>query len=215
VWPERYSTRKEASFACVFYQRDGYISPLQNAAEECVDRELRPYFFFLYKIPSYTATAIMPVSSSKIQYRCLPHPLPASPIENTFPDEHFSQKADSIPALHSNSLFRPFSQPAIRIHHPLPPRPPTVVPSSTTNRINGHSPYLNNFNQIFDGPVSATGGGKNENRESLICVPAKGMYPPQVIAVSPFSAYTKQNTVIKTTPVQLCLIGAVHAKQQP
>jgi hypothetical protein len=113
---------------------------------------------------------------SKIQYQCLPHPLPASPIENISPGEYFSQKANSIPSLRPNSLLTPFSRPAIRIHHPLPPRPPAVVASSTTDKINGHSMYSKDYGQASNAPISATQGKKDENGESSICVPAEGTY---------------------------------------
>ncbi|QKX64387.1 uncharacterized protein TRUGW13939_11561 [Talaromyces rugulosus] len=112
----------------------------------------------LTKIPCSSSTPALPA-------------LPALPRKNTPSNDH-SKGANSLSSLHSNLLPYPFSQPVI--HHSLPPRPPAVFPSSTTNRNDDHTSYPNNFDRAFDGLVSATGATKDQDDGvSLICVPAK------------------------------------------
>ncbi|QKX63204.1 uncharacterized protein TRUGW13939_10373 [Talaromyces rugulosus] len=132
----------------------------------------------LTKIPCYSPTPTLPA-------------LPAIPRKNTTPNDH-SKRPDSVSSLHSNLPPSSFSQPVI--YHSLPPRPPAVIPSSTTNRINSHSSYANDFDRAFDGLVSVTGGAKDRDGVSSICVPAKGS-PPRCPCLSfVLSLHETENT---------------------
>ncbi|OKL55238.1 hypothetical protein UA08_09475 [Talaromyces atroroseus] len=111
-----------------------------------------------------------------------PPSLPARPMKSTYPNHqhpsfshHSSGKPDPTPSTHSNSPFPSFSQPLLR--HSLPPRPPTIVPSSRSasetlhissklSSANSLPVHENDFDRALDEFLSAKNGKENSDRES-------------------------------------------------
>ncbi|EED20627.1 hypothetical protein TSTA_038340 [Talaromyces stipitatus ATCC 10500] len=114
-----------------------------------------------------------------------PPSLPARPIKSTSPnDHHTSKRTDSTPSTHSKLSFSPFSQPALP--HPLPPRPPAIIPcshhtasatlhfpSSTSHTADSHPVCKNDFHRALDDFFSAKNGKNDEDGESSIRVPTQ------------------------------------------
>lgn len=124
-----------------------------------------------------------------------PHPrsLPARPPKSTSPNHDISfphRKFKRTGSISSTCSTVPFSlSPQPSLSHPLPPRPPTIIPSTPhteSTRLNlatstSHAAQCipkceNDFDRALSDLFSANNDKYDDDRESLICVPKQGMF---------------------------------------
>jgi hypothetical protein len=161
---------------------DGYIKSLRTVQRNAPSG----YHFTFRKFPCHNST-IMAFTLTKIQPDSSAQLLFAPTANNTFSDNHSPKTAEPSPSLNPHSVVSHFLQ--LKRHPSLPPRPPTVVPTSAIERIDNHSQCLNDFDTAFSGLLPITGEMKSSDRESLICASVKGTLLLSPYSLSIFSLY--------------------------